>query len=228
MNRLLLEVAVATVDDALAAAEAGADRLELCQALSLGGLTPSLGLFREIRASVRIPVVVLIRPRPGDFVFDDADFRVMIRDIVLFRRLDADAFSIGALDAAGRINKPMTSQLINVAGSAEKVFHRAFDFAPNHFEAIETLVELQMTRVMTSGGLLKAEKGVEKLKELHRRYGHRIEVLPAGNIRSENVTSILKTTNCPRVHGSFSDPLTGRLNASKVRACRAVMDRFRS
>lgn len=227
MSRVLLEVAVSGVDDAVAAAEAGADRLELSQAPSLGGLTPSLGLFREVLANVRVPVVVLIRPRPGDFLFDDADLRVMVRDIVLFRKVEAKAFAFGALDAEGRIHAPMTAQMIHASGTCETVFHRAFDFVPDAGKAIETLINLKATRVLTSGGPTKAEKGVDLLRDLHRRHGHRIEVLPGGGIRADNATAILRATNCPRLHGSFTDAATGKLNATKVRACRAVIDAWK-
>jgi copper homeostasis protein len=202
-GRVLLEVAVASVEDALAAQGGGADRLELNAALALGGLTPSLGTLIEVKAAVALPVVVMVRPRPGGFAYGEADFKVMQRDVDLALRHGADGVAFGVLTADGRVDVERCRLLARQVGERAAVFHRAFDVTPDPFEALERLVELGLRRVMTSGQEESAYNGAGLIAELGRRAAGRIEVLPAGGINRFTVADVVARTGCEQVHASL-------------------------
>src|SRR4051794_21066209 len=140
-QRLLLEIAVASVEDALAAQGGGADRLELNAALALGGLTPSLGALLEVKAAVALPVLVMIRPRPGGFAYSDADFKVMQRDADLALQHGADGIVFGILTAEGHVDADRCRRLVRQTGARAAVFHRAFDVTPDPLAALEQLID---------------------------------------------------------------------------------------
>jgi copper homeostasis protein len=201
--RVRLEVAVASVEDALAAQEGGADRLELNAALALGGLTPSLGTLIEVKAAVSLPVLVMIRPRPGGFAYSAADFRVMQRDVDLSLRHGPDGIVFGILSADGRVDAERCRLLVRQAGDRAAVFHRAFDVTPDPLEALEQLIDLGFRRVMTSGQEETAYNGAPRIAELRGRAAGRIEVLPAGGINRFTLADVLARTGCDQVHASL-------------------------
>jgi copper homeostasis protein len=207
---ILLEICIASVEDALAAAEGGANRLELNMALAFGGLTPSLGTFLEIKRSVQLPVVVMIRPRAGGFAYSDAEFRVMQRDLDLALEHGADGFAFGILTESGNVDMPRCRELIKQVGKAEAVFHRAFDVTPDPFAALEQLIDLGIRRVMTSGQQPTAPHGAQLIAELIARAGSRVEILPAGGINAATVADVLRTTGCRQVHASLRSKRTDR------------------
>jgi copper homeostasis protein len=202
-RRVLLEVPVASVEDALAAQAGGADRLELNAALSLGGLTPSLGTLIEVKAAVGLPVLVMIRPRPGGFAYGAADFQVMQRDGDLALRHGADGIVFGILTADGRVDVARCRCLLRQLGGRAAVFHRAFDVTPDPFEALEQLIDLGFGRVLTSGQEETAYHGAALIAELIRRCAGRIEVLPAGGINRFTVNDVVAGTGCDQVHASL-------------------------
>lgn len=206
-GRVLLEVAVESVADAIAAEEGGADRLELCAALDLGGLTPSHGAYLEVRAATRLPVVVMIRPRPGDFVYAPAELRVMARDIDAFLPLRPDGFVFGALVGDGRIDLATVGHLVARAGGVPCVFHRAFDRVPDQADAIDQLVGAGFARVLTSGREATALAGAAEIAKVVTRAAGRIEVLPCGRVRAGDAAEVIRLTGCDQVHGSFARPL---------------------
>jgi copper homeostasis protein len=187
-RRVLLEVPVASVEDALAAQEGGADRLELNAALPLGGLTPSLGTLIEVKAAGALPAFAMIRPRPGGFACGRADFPVMQRDADLALRHGADGIVFGILTADGRVDGDRCRRLLRHAGDRAAVFHRALDITPDPFQAQEQLIDLGFRRVLTSGQEETASNGAALLAGLIRRGAGRIEVLPAGGINRFTVT----------------------------------------
>ncbi len=203
----LLEVCVESVADAVIAEQGGADRLELCCARDLGGLTPSVGLYSAVRAATTLPILCLIRPRPGDFISTAAELNVMARDIVVLGELEPTGFVLGALKRDGTIDRSGCEQLIAASGTRPVVFHRAFDCTSVPESALETLVELGFTRVLTSGGAATALAGAPRLRQIQKLAGNRIEVLPGGGIRSDSIVELLRQTGCDQVHGSFSEPL---------------------
>lgn len=202
MARPTLEVAVASLRDALAAIAAGADRLELCTALDAGGLTPSLGLFQEVRARVAAPTFVLLRPRAGGFVYREEERSVMLRDLALFRELGADGFVSGVLDEKSQVASGACRQLLDAARPRPVVFHRAFDLVGDMPAALEKLIDLGFARVLTSGGMASACEGIETIRQLRLQAGGRIEILPGGGVTPNNVTRLLRATGCTQVHAS--------------------------
>jgi copper homeostasis protein len=214
-RRVLLEVPVSSVEDALAAREGGADRLELNAALSLGGLTPSLGTLIEVKAAVGLPVFVMIRPRPGGFVYGEADLQVMKRDADLALQYGADGIVFGILTADGRVDVDRCRCLQRQVGDRAAVFHRAFDVTPEPFEALEQLIDLGFRRVMTSGQEETAYNGTALIAELIRRCAGRIEVLPAGGINRFTVTDVVARTGCDQVHASLRTKRADRSVAAR-------------
>jgi copper homeostasis protein len=212
---VLLEVCVATLEDALAARAGGADRLELNSALALGGLTPSLGLLIEARQTVTLPLVALLRPRPGGFCYGTADFKVMERDLDLLLEHGADAVALGVLTEDGEIDARRCRQLLRRLGPQEAVFHRAFDVVPDPFAALEQLVDLGFRRVMSSGQEENAYNGAPIIAELLLRAAGRIEVLPAGGINRFNVEDVIARTGCTQVHASLRGPRLDRSMAAQ-------------
>jgi len=202
-DRVVVEICVASVDDALAAVSSGADRLELNCALALGGLTPSAGLFAEVRRRVSVPVIVMIRPRPGGFGYSDLDFEVMLHDARAFLAAGADGLAFGVLRPDGTIDVGRCQQLREVCGDRQAVFHRAFDVTPDPVGTLKVLAELGFTRVITSGQAESALAGAVLIGDMRRRAARRIEVLPAGGISSDSVFELIRRTGCNQVHASL-------------------------
>jgi copper homeostasis protein len=201
-DRTLIEICVASVDDAVAAVTAGADRLEVTCALSLGGLTPSAGLFAEIRQRVSVPLIAMVRPRSGGFYYSETDFEVMLRDSVALLGAGADGLAFGVLTSAGEIDVGRCRTLRGACGSRAAVFHRAFDVTPAPLPALETLIDLAFTRVMTSGQARSASAGARLIAEMVGQAAGRIEVLPAGGINATNVADVVARTGCDQLHAS--------------------------
>src|SRR3954470_22762289 len=166
MPRVLLEVCVGSVDDALTGVAGGADRLELNSALTLGGLTPSAGLFAEVRRRVSVPIIAMVRPRAGGFAYSDADFDVMLRDAEGLLAAGADGLAFGVLTANGELDRLRCRRLRGACGDRPAVFHRAFDVMPDPFTSLELLIDLGFTRVMTSGQKETAVQGAVLIAEL--------------------------------------------------------------
>lgn len=197
---VLVEACVDAIDAAIAAERGGAGRIELCGELLQGGVTPSAGLIGAVWERVQVPVFVLIRPRAGDFLYTDDERDVMLRDIALARSLDVDGVVIGALTRDGEIDVHTTQTLVDAAGPMEVTFHRAFDFARDHFLALETLIELGVDRVLTSGGAANALEGAPSLARLVELAGERIQILAGGSISAANVAQVVRLTHVREVH----------------------------
>jgi copper homeostasis protein len=202
-RRVLLEVPVASADDAVAAAAGGADRVELNSALAVGGLTPSLGTLLEVKRAVTIPVLVMIRPRPGGFAYSDSEFSVMGRDLDLALAHGADGVVLGILHSDGTIDRERCQALLERCRGREAVFHRAFDVTPEPFAALRALIDLGFRRVLTSGQEETAYNGAALIAELVRRAAGRIEVLPGGGVNRFTVADVLARTGCDQVHASL-------------------------
>jgi copper homeostasis protein len=227
---ITLEVCIESVADARAATAGGADRLELCAALALDGLTPSFGLYQEVREATHLPIVVMIRPRPGDFVYSADEVRVMLRDLGAFRPLRPDGFVFGALRPDGQIDTAACSELRMRAGGVPCVFHRAFDCTADSGAAVEQLVQAGFVRLLTSGREPDAMIGAATIAETVRRAAGRIEVLPCGRVRANTAAELIRRTGCDQVHGSFAvfdDQQVRRTSREEVAAARAALDRAR-
>ena len=208
--RVVLEVCVESVADAGAAAAGGADRLELNSALALDGLTPSIGLLTEVRRAVgrELPVITMARPRAGNFVYDDSEFRVMLRDVELLLENRADGVAFGILDRRGGVDVARCRRVMKLVTrhGAVGVFHRAFDRVRRPLDSLEQLIQLGFRRVMTSGQQPTALLGAELIDKLVQRASGRIDVLPAGGIRPSNAAKILARTRCTQLHTSLREP----------------------
>jgi copper homeostasis protein len=199
-----LEVCTASVEDCVKAERGGADRVELNCALLLGGLTPSLGALRESRAAVRLPIIVMIRPRPAGFCYSRAEFTVMQRDTELALGEKADGIAFGILTAAGAVDVPRCRRMVKLAAGRQAVFHRAFDVVRDPLKALEQLIDMGLTRIMTSGQEASAYNGAAQIAEYVRRAAGRIEILPAGGINRFTVADVIKRTGCNQIHASLS------------------------
>jgi copper homeostasis protein len=199
---VLLEVCVNCASDAIAAAQAGADRIELCSGLELGGLTPTLGCIRETLQAVDVPVVVVIRPRGGGFAYDEHDVRAMLTDARAALEAGAAGLVVGPLTRDGTIDTARCAQFVELTKFMAKdaVFHRAFDFVRNPADALEQLVELGVTRLLTSGQRTSALEGAANIRTLVEQAAGRIEILPGGGINMENLQSIIELTGCNQIH----------------------------
>ncbi|MGI4874731.1 MAG: copper homeostasis protein CutC [Janthinobacterium lividum] len=197
-----LEICAASLPSALAAQAGGAHRIELCQNLEQGGITPSYGLIRQVLARVSLPVFVLIRPRPGGFRYSLGELAIMQADVALCRDLGCAGVVLGALDAAGRVAIAACRELVAAAGPLSVTFHRAFDACSNQAQALEDIIALGCQRVLTSGGQPTAEAGQNQLTALVQRAAGRIRVMPGAGITGANVRALAAHTGAQEFHAS--------------------------
>lgn len=203
---LVVEICVQGTASALVAAEAGADRLELCEDLAVGGVTPSAGAIAVVCESVHIPTHVLIRPRGGDFVPSPDEFRAICRDIAIARDLGARGVVLGALTRQGSLDRDRTAELVALVRPMSVTFHRAFDAVPDPFATLEELIELGIDRVLTSGGAPTARLGLDVLARLQRQAGDRIIILAGGRVVDDDL-AVLAGAGLREVHcGSAAGP----------------------
>lgn len=196
----LIEACVDSIDSAIEAELGGADRVELCGELLQGGVTPSAGLIGGVCERIKIPVFALIRPRTGDFLYDDDELDVMLRDIEVIRSLNVEGIVIGALTRDGDIDIGTLYTLIAAAGDMNVTFHRAFDFVKDQRVALEALIELGVDRVLTSGGAPSALEGVAMLAELVDQGGSDIAILAGGGINAANAAEVVRLSGVMEVH----------------------------
>jgi copper homeostasis protein len=202
-GKILLEIAVETLDDALAAARGGADRLELCAALEVGGLTPGAGILRAIGHESELPVMAMVRPRCGGCHYNDRDFDVMLRDRDFLVENGAQGLVFGFLDRDGHVEESRLKAFMDgIPAGVETVFHRAFDFVEDAGQSLEVLVSHGVTRVLTSGLKPTVVDGVDEIRRLIEQAAGRIEILGGGGIRLENVRQVVEKTGLKQVHTS--------------------------
>ncbi len=225
---VLIEACVDAIDAALEAERGGANRLELCGELLQGGVTPSAGLIGAVWERVDIPVFVLIRPRAGDFLYTAEECEVMVRDIEVAKSLDVDGIVIGALTRDGDVDVGTIDRLIDAAGSMEVTFHRAFDFVRDQEIALETLVELGVDRVLTSGGAASALEGATALARLVTQAAGRIGILAGGSISASNVADVVRSSGVREVHvratGTVESAMVHRRSAVSLARPAAASD----
>lgn len=200
MNRLL-EICCDHLGSAIAAQTGGADRIELCAALSTDGLSPSAGLLKSVKKQLHIPVFVLIRPRPGNFVYNDLELEEMLFDIHQCKALGAAGIVSGALLASQEIDLDVTAKLVAAARPLPFTFHKAFDLIPNALEGLDQLMSLGVDRVLTSGQAANAIAGKTVLEKLAKRGKGKIEILCGGGIRDHNLADLLGS-NLKEFHSS--------------------------
>jgi copper homeostasis protein len=201
----LVEAAVETLDSALAAERAGADRLEVCDNLNDGGTTPDAGLIAALAERTRLPMFVLIRPRAGGFVYSDDEFDAMVRDIELAVRMGIAGIVTGVLTPNGRVDVARMRTLVEAAAGLPVTFHRAIDVAANLPAALEEAIEAGASRVLTSGGAATALEGVDLIAALAGQTRARITVIAGGGIREHNVRDVIARTGVREIHARLVD-----------------------
>ncbi|MEI7036912.1 copper homeostasis protein CutC [Fulvimonas yonginensis] len=202
MPRPLLEIAAGSLASALAAQAGGADRVELCGNLAGGGTTPSYGLIATVRERVRLPLYVLVRPRDGDFLYEDAELEVMLRDVDACVRLGCDGVVIGALDPDGGIDRARCAALVAAAGTLGVTFHRAFDAVREPARALEEVIALGCERVLTSGGRDSAQHGAPAIAALVAQAAGRIRIMAGAGIRPGNLAEVATRSRADEFHAS--------------------------
>ncbi|VTY11792.1 Copper homeostasis protein CutC [uncultured Prevotella sp.] len=200
----ILEVCTGSLQSVINAVKGGAQRIELCSALSLDGLTPSLGLIKTVRKMFpKLTIHTLIRVREGDFCYNEGEIKVMETDIKEILSY-TDAIVCGALTADGDIDIATTRRLIDACEGKPFTFHRAFDVCRNPLKALDELAALHCTRVLTSGQAPTAETGIPALKEYVKHVEGRMTILPGGGVTPLNAKKILAETGATEIHGSAS------------------------
>lgn len=199
-----MEICVDSIESAMNAVSGGAHRLELCSALSEGGLTPSLGLLKTLKTMISIPIFVMLRPRCGyDFHYSDLEIKVILQDLTLFKNAGADGFVFGALTGNGDIDEATCSIVISAACPLPVTFHRAFDVATvNPMEMAEKIADLGFKRLLTSGRSSVVVDGKFLIKNLVEKMKDRLIIIPGAGIQVGNLKDILVTTSACEFHGS--------------------------
>jgi copper homeostasis protein len=205
MPHILLEVCVDSPAGFNAAVEGGADRIELCSSLSVGGLTPSPG-FMAFAAKGARPSRAMIRPRVGSYVFSEDEIEMMRRDIDAAREAGLAGVVIGANLASGALDEKTTARLAQHASGLELTLHRSVDLMPRPLEAVDIAIALGFRTILTSGGQLKAPDGAETVAAMVARAGDRLEILGGSGLNPGNVAAFIRKTGVKAVHGSFSAP----------------------
>lgn len=197
---VVIEACVESLEAALAAERGGADRLELCANLDVGGTTPSAELLAAVKSRVGIPVFTMIRPRGGSFVYTAADRDEMRRDITAVRERGADGLVLGMLDERGRVDVPGMRDVLADADGLPVTFHRAFDEIADQHAALDLLMELGVGRVLTSGGGASALEGADAIRSLVEHAGERIRVMAGGGVRAHNARELVRLTGVSELH----------------------------
>jgi copper homeostasis protein len=201
MRRIMrVEICVDSAAGAFAAQSGGADRVELCDNLLEGGTTPSAGCIKVARRGLKIGLQVIIRPRGGDFLYNQQEIEVMREDIRMAKDLGADGVVIGCLTAEGDIDRGLTAELLQLARPLNVTFHRAFDMCRDARKGLEELIALGADRVLTSGQEASCLEGLELLAALQQQAAGRIIVMPGGGITPRNIQKIVSATGVKEVH----------------------------
>jgi copper homeostasis protein len=196
---MAIEICAANLQSVISAVAGGADRVELCDNLWEGGTTPSAGMIK-LACSYKIGVFVLIRPRGGDFLYNDLEFKSMLEDISLAKTLGAKGIVSGLLNKNGTVDINRTIELVEHSYPLPFTFHRAFDCSADLFESLEDIIQCGAKRILTSGGSNNVSEGLETIKKLNELARDRIVILPGGGINSSNIQQLKKETGCTEFH----------------------------
>lgn len=198
-----LEICANSYQSALNAQKAGADKIELCSELSVGGITPSYGVLKKVSKELTILVNVLIRPRSGNFCYTDSEFKIIKSNIILCKELGFNGIVSGVLNSDNTIDIERTKELITLSKPLTFTFHRAFDCVENPQESLQQLIDLKVDRILTSGQQEKAANGIELLIELQKLAKDKLVILPGSGINAKNA-DLFKEAGFKEIHSSAS------------------------
>ena len=221
---MLLEVCCTDMDAVRAAIEGGADRVELCVNIEEGGLTPPLDFVREAMAT-GIRVHVLIRPRPGNFVYNEAEAETMLQSIRQFMDIGVEGFVFGALTPDGEVDRPLCKRMLDASGMTYVTFHRAFDECRYPFRSFRYIERMGFDRILTSGQKATALEGAPLIHELVQRASSRIDffIMAGSGINASNAEEVIRLTGVKEIHGTLREPIDGVLRTT-ARQVRMVKD----
>lgn len=197
-----VEICVDNLESVITANQFPIDRIELCSALAVGGLTPNLGFIQQAQQISTIPLALMIRPRAGDFLYSEDEIQIMLNDITTAKQLGIQAVVFGALSANGEIDLATTELLVKASQGMEITFHRAFDLCKDPITALEQLIDLGCHRILTSGQATTAFDGIPVIQQLVKQANGRIQIMAGCGINADNVTQIIKQTQVPEIHFS--------------------------
>ncbi|MCT8517880.1 copper homeostasis protein CutC [Glaesserella parasuis] len=197
-----VEICVDNLESVITANQFPIDRIELCSALAVGGLTPNLGFIQQAQQISTIPLALMIRPRAGDFLYSEDEIQIMLNDIATAKQLGIQAVVFGALSANGEIDLATTELLVKASQGMEITFHRAFDFCKDPITALEQLIDLGCHCILTSGQAATAFDGIPVIQQLVKQANGRIQVMAGCGVNADNVKQIIEQTKVPEIHFS--------------------------
>ena len=212
---MILEVCANSYESAINAEKGGAHRIELCENLSVGGLTPNFELAKKVINELNIPVFILIRPRGGNFIYSNEEFEQIKKDIILFKKIGCKGIVSGILTKNKKLDINKTKELIKLSRPLEFTFHRAFDEVLNPINVLHQLIKLRADRILTSGQKKTAIDGIELIKKLINISNNTIKIMPGSGINSTNILEINKL-NINEIHGSFSKSSKNNKKSSDI------------
>ncbi|MBS7234028.1 copper homeostasis protein CutC [Flavobacterium psychroterrae] len=220
MKKNQLEIACFNYESAIIAQESGADRIELCDNMQLGGTTPNAVLALRVREALSIKMHVIIRPRGGDFVYTDEEFVEMKQDIKHLKKLGIDGFVFGILNADGSVNKKQNQELVHLASPLSCTFHRAFDVVDSFEKGIEDVIDCGFKTILTSGRGKNVEDGFDDLIKIQALAKGRIEIMPGGGLRSSNIKLLQEKLEPTFYHSSAITDNTETANPEEIKELR--------
>lgn len=200
MEKIIVEVCCNSIDDAIIAEKAGADRIELVTAGLIGGLTPTLGLLYEVKSQISIPVMSIIRPRCAGCFYSPEEFKVMCKDAKVLAENGSDGIVFGFLNSDGTVDYDRCRQFMEYTSNKVKVFHRAIDVVPDPLIEIKRLISIGVNRILTSGASKNAWDGRNMIKKFEKEFGTEIEILPGGGINASNARKLIEYTGVKQIH----------------------------
>lgn len=208
---IIYEVVTEDVAGVLAAEAGGAHRIEFCSALDVGGLTPSIGMLQvALQRREHIPIMVMVRPRAGDFCYNETEFATMLADIDAIKATGVEGVVFGILHPDGTVDAERTHELVLRARPMLVTFHRAFDMTVDPYDALETLIEVGFDRILTSGQEATALKGMACIQQLVKQADGRITILAGSGVRPTNVHKLVVQTGVQEVHSSARSTSSGQ------------------
>jgi len=211
-----LEICCFNYQSAIAAAEAGANRVELCADPGAGGTTPDFGTIKLVRHKISVALYPIIRPRGGDFLYLEDELDIMAEDVRVCRNIGCDGVVLGMLTTDGSVDKEKCCRLVEIAYPMGVTFHRAFDRSADPFKALEDIIDTGCERILTSGMQPSAIEGALLIRELIIRSANRIEIMPGSGVRSDNILGLAKETGAKEFHSSARLNKKSKMNYSNL------------